>query len=77
LSHFLGQANESIGMVMLAATRFYPLLETVLMALISTSMRKMQKDHYEIAQKKISRRMNSEKSRDDFLSPVLETNHGT
>jgi hypothetical protein len=63
-------------MVMLAATRFYPLLETIPMAIIPPSMRQMQDDHYKIAQKKMQRRMNSEKARDDFMSPVLETNSG-
>jgi hypothetical protein len=46
------------------------------MALIPPSVRKMQDDHYRIAQKKIQRRMNSEKARDDFMSPVLEMNNG-
>jgi hypothetical protein len=63
-------------MVMLAATRFYPSIETVLMTLLPPSIRKMQDDHYEIAQTKIQRRMGSEKARNDFMSPVLETNHG-
>ncbi|KAF2871082.1 isotrichodermin C-15 hydroxylase [Massariosphaeria phaeospora] len=60
------------GMVMLAATRFYPLLEKTLMALIPPSLRKMQDDHYQIAAKKISRRMNFEKTRNDFMTPVLD-----
>ncbi|KAF1950336.1 cytochrome P450 [Byssothecium circinans] len=59
------------GMVFLAATRFYPVLETILMALIPPSMRRMQDEHYEIAQKKIQRRMNFEKELNDFMTPVL------
>lgn len=59
------------GMVFLAATRFYPTAEAVLMALVPASMRRMQEEHYEIAQKKIQGRMNAEHQRDDFMTPVL------
>ena len=59
---------------MFAATRYYPLLEKTLMALIPASMRKMQDEHYAIAQKKINKRMNSEVFRDDFMTPVLDDN---
>jgi cytochrome P450 len=62
-------------MVMLAATRYYPLLERALMALIPASMLKMQEEHYKMAQTKIQRRLNSEKTRDDFMTPVLTSNH--
>jgi cytochrome P450 len=67
-------SSQFLGMVMFAATRYYPLLEKTLMALVPASMRKMQDDHYAIAQEKIQRRMNSEVFRDDFMTPVLADN---
>ncbi|PVI04792.1 cytochrome P450 [Periconia macrospinosa] len=58
-------------MVFLASTRFFPVIERVLMALVPPTMRRMQDEHYSIAQKKIQQRMNLEKRRDDFMTPVL------
>jgi cytochrome P450 len=61
-------------MVMLAATRYYPLLEKILIALIPSSVRRKQNEHYNLAQTKIQRRMNAVKFRDDFMTPVLTAN---
>ncbi|KAL9122769.1 MAG: hypothetical protein Q9187_000686 [Circinaria calcarea] len=60
------------GMTLAAATRYYPLLELLLLKLIPSSIKKMQKDHYQVALDKIHRRMNLEKERDDFMTPVLK-----
>ncbi|MCJ1405111.1 hypothetical protein MMC11_008337 [Xylographa trunciseda] len=62
------------GMTLLAATRFYPLLHHTLLTLVPPSIRRMQRAHYAVALDKIHRRMNLEKPRADFMTPVLAHN---
>ncbi|TVY78561.1 Versicolorin B desaturase [Lachnellula suecica] len=62
------------GMTLAAATRYYPSLETGLLQFLPAKIKKMQRDHYQVALDKIHRRMNLEKERDDFMTPVLKEN---
>lgn len=61
-------------MVLAAATRYYPGLEFLLMQFVPASIRKMQEDHYATALEKIHRRMRLETQRDDFMTPIIESN---
>ena len=61
-------------MTLAAATRYFPLLEALLLKLIPPSIRKLQRDHYQITLDKTHRRMNYEKHRDDFMTPVMHDN---
>jgi cytochrome P450 len=61
-------------MTLAAATRFYPVLENISLRLLPAKIKKMQKDHYQVALDKIHRRMNLEKEREDFMTPVLKNN---
>lgn len=57
--------------VMVAGFRFYPPIATVLMALIPASVRKPALRNREMAKEKIHRRLNLEKERNDFMTPVI------
>lgn len=57
-----------------AATRFYPLVEYVLMKCIPPSLRKMQFDHYQQIVDKVDRRLNLELERPDIMSHVITAN---
>lgn len=59
---------------MAQATRYYPLVEAVLLTLIPPSLKKKQQDHYNLAVTKIHRRMNLETKRYDLMTPVLKRN---
>ncbi|KAI1131180.1 cytochrome P450 [Nemania abortiva] len=54
-----------------AAARFYPLIEFVLMKCIPQSLKKMQRDHYEQIVQKVQRRLNLEQERPDIMSHVI------
>ncbi|KAI0400713.1 cytochrome P450 [Xylaria palmicola] len=54
-----------------AAARFYPLVELLLMKCIPPSLRKMQRDHYLQIVNKIERRLNFELERPDIMSHVI------
>ncbi|KAI0205604.1 cytochrome P450 [Astrocystis sublimbata] len=54
-----------------AAARFYPLIELLLMKCIPPSLRKMQSDHYEQIVGKVERRLNFELERPDIMSHVV------
>ena len=61
------------GMTLVASTRYYPWLEFILMRfLVPTSILKMVEDHYQQALDIIHRRMNLEKQRNDFITPILD-----
>ncbi|KAH9991840.1 cytochrome P450 [Xylariaceae sp. FL0662B] len=60
-------------MAFAAVTRYYAGLESLLLWLTPSSMRKFQSDHYAMALEKIHRRMSTPK-RDDFMTPMLENN---
>ena len=61
-----------IASAYLAAVRFYPLLESILMRCIPPNILKMQRDHNKLSHDRIDRRMNLETKRDDFMTPLLE-----
>ena len=74
MASFTDISRPLSGMTLAAATRYYPWLEFLLLKLIPPGIKKMQKDHYQVALDKIHRRMNLEKERDDFMTPVLKNN---
>jgi hypothetical protein len=55
-----------------AAARFYPLVEWVLMRCIPPSLSKMQQDHYQQIVDKVDRRLNWEVERPDIMSYVIQ-----
>lgn len=55
-------------------TRFYPLINFLLMKCIPESLMKMQRDHYRQIVDKVQRRLNWEVERADFMSHVIEHN---
>ncbi|KAI5866411.1 putative cytochrome P450 [Durotheca rogersii] len=59
-----------------AAARFYPLVEFLLMKCIPPSLRKMQRDHYQQIVDKVQRRLNFELERPDIMSHVITANEG-
>ncbi|KAI1146446.1 cytochrome P450 [Nemania diffusa] len=54
-----------------AAARFYPLIELLLMKCIPPSLKKMQRDHYLQIVNKIERRLNFELERPDIMSHII------
>ncbi|KAI1463617.1 cytochrome P450 [Daldinia caldariorum] len=56
-----------------AVTRYYTGLETLLLQIIPTAIRKRQMEHYTLAVERIHQRM-SAPPRDDFMRPMLENN---
>ncbi|KAF2967122.1 hypothetical protein GQX73_g6442 [Xylaria multiplex] len=54
-----------------AAARFYPFIEFLLMKCIPPSLKKMQRDHYQQIVNKIERRLNFELERPDIMSHVI------
>ncbi|KAI0548665.1 cytochrome P450 [Xylaria curta] len=54
-----------------AAARFYPLVEFLLLKIIPPSLKKMQRDHYQQIVDKIERRLNLELERPDIMSHVI------
>ncbi|PCH02610.1 Cytochrome P450, E-class, group I [Penicillium occitanis (nom. inval.)] len=60
-----------------AATRFYPWLESLLMKCIPQSLRKMQMDHYNQIVDKVQRRLSWELQQPDLMSHVIDDNGKT
>ena len=58
----------------IATVRFYPLISWLLMKCVPHSMRKIQKDHFQLAVDRINARMNLETERVDFMTNVLKHN---
>ena len=56
-----------------AAARFYPLVEFLLLSIIPPSLKKMQQDHYQQIVDKVERRLNYELERPDIMSHVIAT----
>lgn len=54
-----------------AAVRFYPLLEWILMKFIPASLKKMQRKHFDQIVNKVHRRLNWELERPDIMSYVI------
>ena len=64
-------------MTLATSARFYPWIEYILMkVLVPHSVLQQAKDHYQLALDRIHHRMNLEKQRPDFMTPVLERNEG-
>lgn len=55
-----------------AATRYFPWVEYLLMKCIPPSLRKMQRDHYQQIVDKVQRRLNYELERPDIMSHVIQ-----
>jgi cytochrome P450 len=60
------------AMVFAAATRFYPSVEALFMAMLPQSILELQKRHTEFANERVRRRLNLETSRPDFITPILK-----
>ncbi|KAJ8124336.1 hypothetical protein O1611_g9303 [Lasiodiplodia mahajangana] len=58
-----------------AAARFYPLVEFLLLKIIPPSLKKMQRDHYQQIVDKVERRLNYELERPDIMSHVIATDY--
>ncbi|RYC56703.1 hypothetical protein CHU98_g9512 [Xylaria longipes] len=54
-----------------AAARFYPLIEYLLMKCIPPSLKRMQMDHYQQIVNKVERRLNFELERPDIMSHII------
>ena len=61
-------------MTLAASTRYYPLLEALMLKAIPAKIRKLQAYHYNTALEKTHRRMNLEKEREDFMTGVFKNN---
>jgi cytochrome P450 len=62
------------GMAFLAATRYFPLMESFLKLLIPRSVMHKQREHFALAKERVHRRMNAEKQRNDFMGPIIAAN---
>jgi hypothetical protein len=56
----------------IVATRFYPLVEFLLMKCIPPSLKQVQKDHYQQIVDKVDRRLNWEVQQPDIISHVIQ-----
>lgn len=54
--------------------RYYPALEAIGMRLLPQRLLDQQRDHYQCAVEKIRRRLNLEKERNDFVTPLIKDN---
>jgi cytochrome P450 len=54
-----------------SAVRFYPVVERILFMCIPPSLRKVQRDHYQLIVDKVARRLNFELERPDIMSHVM------
>ena len=59
---------------MMATVRYYPLVSWLLMKCVPQSLRKIQRDHFELAVDRINTRMNLETERVDFMTNILKHN---
>ena len=56
------------------ATRYYPLVEFITMKLVPKRMKENVHRQHQLAVAKVHRRLNLEKKRQDFMTPVIEMN---
>ncbi|MCJ1248520.1 hypothetical protein MMC30_005738 [Trapelia coarctata] len=63
------------ALAFVSVIRYYPALESIVMSLIPKRLMQDAYDHIEIAEAKIHTRLNYEKPREDFMTPVIEHNH--
>lgn len=68
--------NSVKAAAFVSATRFYPVVEYVLMKCIPASLRKMQQDHFQQIVDKVRRRLNYEMERPDIMSHVIRDGDG-
>ena len=66
--------NHFRASALVAAVRFYPLLNALLMKCLPKSVMKIQRDHYQLVVDKVRRRLNLEVDRPDFMSHVIRYN---
>ena len=66
--------NNFKASAFVAAVRFYPLLDSLLMKCLPESVMKIQRDHYQLAVDKVHRRLNLETTRKDFMTEVIAHN---
>lgn len=69
--------NSVKAVLFVAATRFYPWLESLLMKCIPLSLQKMQKDHYNQIVDKVQRRLSWELQQPDIMSYLINDNGKT
>ncbi|KAF7898121.1 hypothetical protein EAF00_004567 [Botryotinia globosa] len=62
------------GMVYAAATRWYPLIETMVFRLLPKSVMEMQRKHSKFANDRINKRLNLEKQKPDFVAWFMKDN---
>ncbi|KAK4212943.1 cytochrome P450 [Rhypophila decipiens] len=63
--------NSVKAAAFISATRFYPVIEYVLMKCVPPSLQKMKQDHYQQIVDKVHRRLNYEMERPDIMSHVI------
>lgn len=67
--------NSIKAITFVAAARYFPLVEYLLMKCIPPSLRKMQRDHYQQIADKVQRRLNYELERPDIMEHVIKQGH--
>ena len=66
--------NSIRALTIAFAARYYPLVSIAFMKLIPKRVRENARDHHQLAVDKIHRRLNLEKKRHDFMTPIIENN---
>ncbi|TGO22395.1 hypothetical protein BPAE_0170g00060 [Botrytis paeoniae] len=61
-------------MIYTAATRWYPMIETMVFKLLPKSVMEMQRKHSEFANDRINKRPNLEKQKPDFVASFMKDN---
>lgn len=59
---------------LIATVRYYPLVSWLLMKCVPPSIRKMQKDHFQLVVDRVNARMSLETERADFMTNILKHN---
>lgn len=68
--------NSEKAACFVSATRFYPLIEMILIKCIPPSFKEMQRNHHQLIADKVQRRLNFELERPDIMSYVIKGNEG-
>ena len=66
--------NYAKGIVLAAATRFYPAVEWLFRMALPRSVMELQRKHTEFMDERIHRRLNLKTDRPDFLTPLMKDN---
>ncbi|KAL8949002.1 MAG: hypothetical protein Q9222_004858 [Ikaeria aurantiellina] len=64
------------GMAYMAATRYYPSLEWLVLKMLPKKVMEMQRKHTELVHEKVERRLKLDTERPDFLTPFMRDNVG-